>query len=117
MDSNICPNCHQPILPTYFFCPNCGAKINEAPLATDTSAQILLYAFSIILPMMGFIFITRWKGNKYAKSEDPKTKLIGQIAWTIIIISTILTIWFVYVEVQNFIQSTLSGINADFGGL
>jgi hypothetical protein len=115
MEPNICPACHQPILPQYYFCPNCGAKINSAPLSTTVGTQAWIYAFSIVLPMILFIFVTRWPGVKYFKSLDPKAKRIGQIAWALLIISTIVTIWLVYVWTQQTIQSSINSINADFG--
>lgn len=117
MEMNICPNCHQPILPQYYFCPNCGVKLNVAPLSTTLLTQAWIYAFSIILPMICFIFVTKWPGVKYFKSNDPKAKHIGQVAWAILILSTIITAYLVYVWTQQFIQSQLNAINADFGGL
>ena len=114
MEINTCKICHQPILPQYYFCPNCGAKINEAPLSVTLGMQAWIYAFSIVLPMILFIFITKWPGVKYYKSPDPKAKLIGQIAWALLILSTILTIWFAYVWTEQTIQSTVNSINTDF---
>jgi hypothetical protein len=110
----VCPVCHQPLLPTYYFCPNCGTKVNQAPLPTTIWAQAKLYVFSIILPMICFIFVTRWQGMKYIKSQDPKAKQIGQIAWLLIILSTIITIYLAYVWTQNAIQSSINSINTDF---
>ena len=109
-----CPVCHQPVLPQYYFCPNCGAKINEAPLSTTTGTQAWIYLFSIILPMICFIFVTRWSGIKYYKSNDPKAHRIGQVAWTLLILSTIVTIWLVYVWTEQMIQSSINSINTDF---
>ncbi len=117
MEQNICLICHQPILPQYYFCPNCGAKINSAPLSTTVATQVWIYAFSIILPMILFIFVTKWPGVKYFKSLDPKAKRIGQIAWALLIISTIVTIWLGYVFTQKMIDASLDSINADFGDL
>jgi hypothetical protein len=117
MEPNICSVCHQPILPQYYFCPNCGAKINSAPLSTTPLTQARIYAFSIILPMICFIFVTKWPGVKYFKSNDPKAKQIGQIAWVLVIVSTILTIFLVYTWTQQLIQSQINSINTDFGGL
>ena len=110
---SICLVCHQPILPQYYFCPNCGTKLNSAPLSTIVATQIWIYAFSIILPMICFIFVTRWPGVKYFKSNDPKARKIGQIAWILLILSTILTIWFAIVWTQRTIQSSIDSINAD----
>jgi hypothetical protein len=113
----VCPSCHQPILSSYYFCPNCGVKINEAPLSTTPGTQTWIYVFSIILPMIAFIFVTRWPGVKYYKSKDPKAHMIGQIAWALIIISTFVTIWLAFVWTQNFIQDQINSINTDFGDL
>ena len=111
--SNVCTVCHQPILPQYYFCPNCGTKLNSAPLSTTTATQAWIYAFSIILPMICFIFVTRWPGVKYFKSNDPKAKQIGEIAWALIILSTIVTIWLAIVWTQEYINSTVNSINTD----
>jgi len=112
----VCPYCHQPILPSYYFCPNCGTKLNVPPLSTSVGAQAWLYIFSIILPVMCFIFVTRWQGWKYYKSEDPKTKQIGTIAIALLILSTLVTIWYAYVWTQDAIQSSVASINADMSG-
>ena len=111
----ICPVCHQPVLSQYYFCPNCGAKVKEAPLSTTIKTQAWVYALSIILPMICFIFVTRWPGVKYLKSNNPKAKQIGIIAWVLIVLSTIFVIWFVYTWTQKTIQSSIDSINADFG--
>jgi hypothetical protein len=50
---------------------------------------------------------------KYFKSNDPKAKRIGEIAWVLLILSTIITIWFAYVLTQEAIQSSVNSINAD----
>ena len=114
METNICKVCHQPILPTYYFCPNCGTKVNEAPLSTSAGTQAWIYTQSIILPMVLFLFITRWPGIKYFKSDDPKAKRVGQIAWALLIISTVLTIWLAYVWTEQTIQSSINSVNTDF---
>lgn len=113
--SNICPVCHLPVLPQYYFCPNCGAKLVEPPLSTSTGTQAWIYAFSLILPIILFIFVTKWPGIKYYKSSDPKAKQIGQIAWALLILSTIVTIWLAYTWTQQIIQSSIDSINTDLG--
>ncbi len=115
MDPNICPACHQPILPQYYFCPNCGAKIKQEPLSTTIRTQAWIYFLSIILPPFCFIFIKWWPATKYLKSPDPKAKLIGQIAWALLVICTIITIWLVYIWTMQLVQSSLNSINTDFG--
>lgn len=113
METNTCPVCHQPILPQYYFCPNCGAKLNSAPLSTTVKTQAWIYVFSIILPMLCFIFAGKWPGTKYYKSPDPKAKQIGIIAWTLLIFSTIVTVWLVIIWTQGMIQSSVNSINTD----
>ncbi|MBI3888895.1 zinc ribbon domain-containing protein [Candidatus Nomurabacteria bacterium] len=114
METNICPVCHQPILPTYYFCPNCGAKVNEPPLSTSAGTQALIYLESIVLPIVLFLFIKKWPGVKYFKSKDPKANRIGQVAWVLLIVSTIFVIWFSYVWTEQAIQSSVDSINTDF---
>jgi hypothetical protein len=63
--------------------------------------------------MICFIFVTRWPGVKYFKSNDPKAKEIGQIAWALLIFSTVVTIWLAIVLTQEMIKSTTASINAD----
>jgi len=112
-----CSVCHQPVLENYYFCPNCGNKLHEAPLSTTISTQLKIYSFSILLPFIGFIFVTRWPGVKYFKSEDPKAKQIGQLSWLLILLSTVLVIWLSVRWAQSYIKSTVDSINADFSGL
>ncbi len=112
--SGVCPTCHLPTLSSYYFCPNCGTKLNAKPLSTNIGTQIWIYAFSIILPMICFIFVTRWPGVRYFKSGDPKARQIGKIAWALLILSTIITIWLAVVWTQNYVNSMVAGINADF---
>lgn len=111
--SGICKTCHQPILPTYYFCPNCGTKVNTPPLSTSPLAQLGLYAFSIILPVICFLAVTKWQGVKYVKSADEKTRQIGIIACALLTISTICTIWYAIVWTRQEIQSSVNTINAD----
>ena len=116
----ICPVCHQSVLPTYYFCPNCGAKLDAAPLSTSFATQLGIYVFSIILPMILFLFVTRWPGVKYYKSNDKKTKLIGIVAWILLLSSTAITIWLAWFTwiiisqrleyLQGFIDSTVNNL-------
>jgi hypothetical protein len=116
-DALVCPYCHQPILSSYYFCPNCGTKLNAASFSTSASAQTALYAFSIILPPMCFLFVTRWQGWKYYKSKDPKTRQIGLNAIVLLALSTVVTIWLAYTWTQDAIQASVASINQDFSSL
>ena len=111
--SLICPYCHQPVLPQFYFCPNCGNKLNSAPLSTTPLAQAEIYAFSIVLPFIAFLAVGKWPGLKYYRSKDPKAKSIGTTAWILMILSTLGMCWLVYVWTMDTIQSTINGINAD----
>ncbi len=109
----VCSYCHQSVEAGWYFCPNCGNKLHSAPLSTSVETQLWIYAFSIILPMMCFLFVSKWPGVKYFKSEDEKAKTIGTVAWALIILSTIVTCWYAYVWTQEAIQSSENSINAD----
>ena len=116
-NTSICPTCHQPVLPTYYFCPNCGFKLKSAPLSTTVGMQIQIYLFSIILPFICFIFAKKWPGIKYCKSNDPKAKQIGYVAWALLIISTTALIWLSIVWTRNAVQSSINSLNVDLGNI
>ncbi len=104
----LCPQCYQPVLPTYHFCPNCGKKLNEPGLSTDIVAQILLYGFSIVLPIICYLAVSYWQGIKYIKSPDSKAQQIGWIALALLIISSVVTFWIFGVWINQFIQAQTS---------
>jgi hypothetical protein len=113
----VCSVCHQPVLPTYYFCPNCGAKLDAGPLSTSFMTQLGIYAFSIILPALLFMFISKWPGLKYAKSKDSKVRLVGLIAWILLIASTIFTFWYLITATQNLGKSISDSLNASMSNL
>jgi hypothetical protein len=108
----VCSQCHQVILPTYYFCPNCGKKLNEAPLSTSLSSQILLYAFSVVLPSICYLAIGYWRGIKYLESADPKAKQIGIIALALLLVSSAITFWIGIVWIQNMLQSAMTSVGS-----
>jgi hypothetical protein len=107
----ICPRCHFVVKPEYYFCPNCGAKLTEAPIGTGLMDQLLLYAFSIILPWIAYLAITKWQGMKYLRAPDPRAKQIGLIALILLVASSIVAIWLTTVWIQGYIQSSLNDVN------
>jgi hypothetical protein len=109
----VCSYCHQPIQPTFYYCPNCGTKLTVAPLSTTPLTQTWIYAFSIVLPFICFLAIGKWPGLKYYRSEDPKTKSIGMTAWILMLLSTVVMCWLAYVWTMDAIQSTMNSINTD----
>jgi hypothetical protein len=108
-----CLVCHQPILSQYYFCPNCGTKVGskETPLETTIEAQVKIYALSIILPMILYLLAPKWHAIKYFKSEDPKARRIGQIAWALMILSTIVCVWLTYLSYIWITQATQTYLN------
>jgi len=105
-----CPVCHQPVLPTYFFCPNCGKNLKEPPLSTSVATQIGIYLFSIILPAIAFLAIRYWPGVKYLRSPDWSRKQIGIIAVILMAASTIILVWWGIVWFEGFAQSATGGL-------
>jgi len=112
----LCPQCHQPVLPTEYFCPNCGQKLHEPALSTSLWTQIWIYAFSAILPVICYLAISYWPAIKYFKSDDPAAKQIGIIAIAILTISSIITFWLGIIWIQQTIQSSINGVG-NLGGL
>jgi hypothetical protein len=114
-NNNKCRVCHQPILPTYYFCPNCGTKLITAPLSVSFSTQLGIYLFSIILPALCFLFISKWPGLKYIRSNNQKAKWVGVVALILLLISTIVLGWLAYVGTQNLAESIDQALNVDLG--
>jgi hypothetical protein len=109
----LCPQCHLPVKPEYYYCPNCGKNLREAVplLPTDMLSQILLYGFSIVLPIIFYLAITKWQGIKYIRSSDPKAKQMGYIALALLIISSVIFFWWSIVQLQGYVQSSLNDVN------
>lgn len=114
----ICPVCHEPILPTYYFCPNCGAKLAGAkPLSTSLLTQLWIYLFSIILPAIAFLAIGYWPGIKYLQSPDWNRKQVGIVALILMLASTALLTWWGIVWFEGFVQSSTGGLMGGMGNL
>jgi hypothetical protein len=106
----LCPACHQPVRPEYYFCPNCGKNLKEPPFSVSVGAQITLYTMSVVTPLMCFLTIGSWKGMKYLKSEDPRAKQIGMIALAIMAVTTVVMIWAVIVLTEQLVGSLSGGL-------
>ena len=112
----ICPQCHFPVKPEYYYCPNCGKNLRTPALPTDMLSQVLLYSFSIILPVIFYIAVTKWQGIKYIRSSDEKAKQMGYIALALLILSSVFFFWWSIVQLQGFVQSSLnSSLNSGCG--
>ena len=86
MEKSECKNCNFIILNSYYFCPNCGKKLIEPPLATSIIKQIGVYALSFFLPPFGI-----FPAIKYIKQKNTKAKIIGLISIILTIISLIIS--------------------------
>ncbi len=112
IQSPICPSCHFAVKPEYYYCPNCGAKLTEPPLGTGVLDQILLYAFSLVLPWIAYLAITKWQGIKYLRAPDSRAKQMGAIALCLLVISSAVMFWSVYVWIQGYVQQSANDINS-----
>jgi hypothetical protein len=112
----ICPQCHFPVKPEYYYCPNCGKPLHEPPLSTSVGTQLWIYAFSIILPIICFLAVSYWPGIKYFRSKDPGAQQIGLIAIILMALSTIITFWLAIVWIQQAVQQSVNSVG-NLGGL
>ena len=92
-----CPNCKKNILPTEYFCPQCGKKLKDKPPVTTLSRQLIVYAISFFLPPFGL-----WPAIRYLRQQDEKSKKIGLAAIVLTIISILLTIWLTISFINSF---------------
>lgn len=83
----ICPVCHNQILASSFFCPNCGKKLKDPPPGVDIWSQLKLFFISIFLVPLGYL-----KAVKYLRQPDLKSKEIGTAAIVLTTISLIVSI-------------------------
>ena len=114
----ICLQCHQPVLPEYYFCPNCGKNLHPKPLSISIGAQIGLYAFSvIIMPITCCLAFRYWKGWKYFRSDDPRARRMGLIAIILLTVSLIFTIWLTFAGTAWLGQYEQNQTNIDMNNL
>ncbi|MCX6755976.1 MAG: hypothetical protein NTX85_01405 [Candidatus Nomurabacteria bacterium] len=114
-ETKLCAMCHQILKPEYYFCPNCGTKVQDSPLSTNPAEQTKLYIYSIVLPWIGFFTIGKWDGIKYLKSKDEKTKQIGFIACALMGISFVILCYVGYIQYNAAVKSINNSITSDFG--
>lgn len=99
---NTCKHCKNPIVETFYFCPNCGKKIKNPPYKFSISNTIVIILESVFLPPLGLI-----PGIKYFLKDDRRAQIIGVMAIVFTVISTIIGIIFTV----NFINKTNESIN------
>jgi hypothetical protein len=107
------------VRPEYYFCPNCGKKLEDAPLSTTIWAQIWLYTFTLILmPITCYLVYTRWQGLKYFRSQDPKAHRMGVTSIVLLIISIILLVWYTWqgtLWLQQYVQTQVNEATTEAG--
>lgn len=81
----LCPTCHTTILPTYYFCYNCGKNLKPVPPPTSVPRIILLFLGSIILAPLGIVW-----GVRYLRQPDRKARIIGIIAIVLTLLSFVI---------------------------
>lgn len=100
MEQKLCPVCHIPLTDNYYFCPNCGKKLKDAPLLTTAMKQLTAYAIAILLPPFGYI-----PGIKYLLQKDNKAKAVGIVVIVLTTLSMIVSVWFTVVFINQFNQT------------
>ena len=93
---NICKYCKNPVVETFYFCPNCGKKIKEPPFKFSLAKAITIIVAAILIPPFGII-----PGIKYFLKDDKRAQFIGIITIALTIIATVVMIIFTI----NFINS------------
>lgn len=111
----VCPVCHQPVSSEFYFCPNCGAKVHDPPLSTSLWMQLGIYAFSIILPVICYLAITKWPGIRYLRSKDEDARTVGIIACTLLVLSSVVSFYYAYVWTEEAIQQATTQVNQEMG--
>jgi len=94
-----CSVCHQEILETYYFCPNCGNNLKEAIAPVSVITQISLYILAILLPPLGL-----WPGIKYLMKKNRQAKTIGTVVIVLTIISIIVVTWAIFGLFNDYIN-------------
>ncbi len=80
-----CPSCKTPVQPAWYFCPNCGKQLREAPIVISIPKQMLIYLVSFFLSPLGL----SW-GLQYVKYKDRRVKIVGIISIVLTVVSIIL---------------------------
>jgi hypothetical protein len=112
MEELYCASCHFAVSETFFFCPNCGKKRKEPPLATSIGKQIGIYLLSFFLPPLGL-----WPGVKYMMQKDSKAQIVGIVAIVLTIVSIVLTVWTTMGIVNEVNKSLLPYLSAGSSGI
>jgi len=97
--AGICPVCHQAVLDTYYFCPNCGHGLKEKPTPVSILTQVGLYVLAIFLPPFGL-----YPGIKYLKKNFHQAKMVGLITTALTLVSTFVMIWWIFYFMNKYLN-------------
>jgi len=101
-----CPKCDFPVIPPFYFCPNCGKKLKDPPYKFNVFKVIGLLLVSVLLPPLGL-----WPGLKLIGNSDSRAQIVGWLAIILTAAVIIVTLW---VGV-NFVNAQLRAIETQFG--
>jgi hypothetical protein len=101
-----CPFCSAQIGTQAFFCPVCGKKIKDKPLAVDLKTKVLLYGVSILLPPLGLGWTIR-----YVRSADSEAKKMGIISLVLTVVSLLAAVGVTMVYVQSLTKQINEMVN------
>jgi hypothetical protein len=104
-----CPQCHQPVVPADYFCPNCGKKLHSPPLSTTPTALLVLALKTLLLPPFGLYW-----GYRYLRQSDQTSKIVGL---AVIIITIMETVWLIFATIAavNTAQQQINGLMNSYG--
>ena len=102
---SICPQCHQPIPPEWYFCANCGKNLKEKPPSTTVLTQLGLYILSVFLPPLGL-----WPGMKYLKSSYKPARRVGIVIAVLTAISFVVSLVVFEQWLSNAVKQASSGL-------
>ena len=97
-----CKNCGTQILDNFYFCPNCGNKLKEAPFKFSWKKTFQILLLSTLLPPFGI-----FPSIKYLVAPDLKAKIIGILGLILnILILSLATIYLI-----NTVNQTMGQID------
>lgn len=100
-----CKKCQLPILPSFYFCPNCANPLRSKPLPITIGKQIGIYLLSLLLPPLGLV-----PGIKYLFQKSGKAKMVGMVAVLLTIISTVVTLYYASIFIKKFTDQLNGGL-------
>ena len=92
-----CTNCALPVLAEFYFCPNCGKQLRVKSITVSVGRQVGLYLLTLFMPPVGIPFAIR-----YIKQPNKKTKTVGIIILSIVILSIGFTLYGYALFIQYF---------------